>query len=81
MAVMVTVIIAAALAAVLAGGGPAGAQSAQAITDYTTFPQPLPAGCPDGPAALLDVRASTTAAVEAAPTCGPSTCAPVTRSR
>jgi LPXTG-motif cell wall-anchored protein len=51
-------VIAATMAAVLIGGGPVGAQSTQPppITDYTTFPQPLPNGCPGGAGVLVDVR-------------------------
>ena len=57
--VLTITFIAATLAALLTGGGPAGAQTGaatgQPITDYATFPQPLPAGCLGGPDALIDV--------------------------
>jgi LPXTG-motif cell wall-anchored protein len=47
------------LAGALIAAGPALASPASAgagttpVTDYATYPEPLPAGCPDGPAALV----------------------------
>jgi hypothetical protein len=47
-----------ALGSVIAGAAPAVAQTAGAVTDYASYPAPLPAGCPDGKASLVDVRFS-----------------------
>src|SRR5947207_1535075 len=53
---LVAAFVGATLALGLAATAPsAGAQTGQPVTDYATYPQALPAGCPDGTNALVDV--------------------------